>query len=67
MKCPYCKKDLKYEYENKDMVSIKRCYYYCKRCDKPFERVTLKNVLGLIKDDTLLELDHDGNSLWWWD
>ena len=67
LKCPYCKIDLKFEYDD-NLDTIEKRIYYCKaNCHRTFERVILRNRIGLIKDDTLFELDTNGNHIRLWE
>jgi transcriptional regulator NrdR family protein len=66
MKCPACKHQLNYLNTNKTSETLERRNYECVRCFRLFERLILKDMMGLIKDDALYELDVDGNHIRVW-
>ena len=45
---------------------MEKRYYDCVRCLRNFERLIFKDSLGLIKDDSIYELDVDKNHIRVW-
>lgn len=69
MKCPKCLPFLvDLEFLDKKTISEsveKRCYR-CKVCNTKYERLIMRNSVGLIKTDSLCELDAKGFHLEVW-
>lgn len=66
MKCPACKNQLNYWNTEKTSETMERRFYGCERCSRRYERLILKDMMGLVKDDSLYELDVDENHIRVW-
>ena len=66
MKCPACKFKLSYIRIITTSDIMERRIYECVRCMRGYERLILKDSMGLIKDDSLYELDVDRNHIRVW-
>lgn len=66
MRCPACKNRLSYLNMVKTSETMERKNYECVRCLRYFERLVLRDMMGLIKSDALYELDVDGNHIRVW-
>ena len=68
-KCPKCLPFLvNLEFLDKKIVSEtveKRCYR-CKICNTKYERLIMRDSVGLVKIDSVYELDSNGNHLREW-
>lgn len=61
--CPYCNEHMEFNSINETIPHIEKGYYYCYSCDIHYERITIINKIGLMKFDTLYELDEDKNHI----
>lgn len=61
--CPYCKIKLPCIKKITTIESI----YKCTKCETRFKRMYARNSIGLIKHDSLYEIDDDGYPLRAWD
>lgn len=67
MKCPHCKRTLLYNSLDTTVSTMEKRYYNCINCNRQFERIIGRNALGLVKHDTIYEVDSLGNYLDKWD
>ena len=61
MKCIKCKITAKFMSEDKVSNIIQKRWCECPKCGSVYERVVLRDSIGLIKDDMCFEIDKDGN------
>ena len=66
MKCPACKAQLNYLNVNKTSATMEKRNYNCVRCMRNFERLILRDTMGLIKSDSIYELDVKGYHIRVW-
>lgn len=66
MKCPACKCKLNWVQTNIVSDMMEKRNYSCVRCLRNYERLILKDSIGLIKNDSVYELDVDGNHIRVW-
>jgi len=60
MICPYC--GLKLVYLDTNFPgSVKESLFFCNLCERNFEKHTIKDKLGIVRDESLYELNKDGD------
>ena len=66
MKCPACKNQLNFLKDNFVSDMMQKRYYECVRCFRNYERLLLRDSMGIIKSDSLYELDVNGYHIRVW-